>query len=321
MRRQRAVLGLARREQPGLAVRLHDERLAPRRSRPCPWHLRRADSRAACRAGNRARRRRPSFCCVGIPPDIFLPLRPGPALRIGGGAVVHDAAIVRPGEAPVRLHRVVGDFAVAGAIAARLGKDAAVDPAAARRRSVVLQVGKAAQQLRAARVPDPVAVRSWPLISCNTLATSGSPSMRLIDHPAAAAARRNRSPRSDARAARHVDPSNPAYSCFQALAEVVDEPGIGPAIAGRIDGLVVPLQEPLRVGEAAFFFRGGGGGNEEDFGFDLGRGRAGRIVLPERRRFPSRTSPAPPAIAACAGRRGAAPALGPPPAGFWPNRK
>ena len=51
---------LAGREQPADAVGLHDERLRRRRSRPCPWRPAAAGSRAACRAGSRARRRRPT---------------------------------------------------------------------------------------------------------------------------------------------------------------------------------------------------------------------------------------------------------------------
>ncbi len=80
-----------------------------------------------------------------IPPDVSLAIRPRSALGIGTGAVVHDAAIVRPGEAPFRLHRISGDAPIARPIAARLGKDAAVNPAAACRRAVVLQLGETAE--------------------------------------------------------------------------------------------------------------------------------------------------------------------------------
>src|SRR5436305_86098 len=83
-----------------------------------------------------------------VPPHELLPLRPGPAVGIGRGAVVHDAAVGGPGEAPLGLQRVVGPLALAGAVAVRRGEDAAVDPAAARRRAVVLQFGEATHQAR-----------------------------------------------------------------------------------------------------------------------------------------------------------------------------
>ncbi len=35
---------------------------------------------------------------------------------------------------------------------------------------------------------------------------------------------------------------------LEALTEVVEKPSVGTAIAGRIDGLAVPLEQPLRVG-------------------------------------------------------------------------
>jgi len=47
-----------------------------------------------------------------------------------------------------RLQRIVGDLAVARPIAARLGEDSAVDPAAARGGTVVLQFGEACHQTR-----------------------------------------------------------------------------------------------------------------------------------------------------------------------------
>ena len=51
---------------------------------------------------------------------------------------------------------------------------------------------------------------------------------------------------------------------LEPLAEVVDEPGVGAAVAGRVEGLVVPLEQPLRVGEAAVLLRRGGRRDEED---------------------------------------------------------
>src|SRR5689334_3838343 len=69
------------------------------------------------------------------------------------------------------------------------------------------------------------------------------------------------------------------------LAELVDKPGIGMAVAGWVDGLVVPLEQPLRIGQCAILFGVGGCRDEEHLGLDLGRLRALGIALPEDRAF------------------------------------
>ena len=93
---------------------------------------------------------------------------------------------------------------------------------------------------------------------------------------------------------------------LQPLAEVVDEPGVGAAVVGRVEGLVVPLQQPLRVGQGAVFLRGGRRGDEEDLGLDVGRRRAVRVVLPEDGALRLEPVERRPASRGCAGRRGAA---------------
>src|SRR2546423_7951051 len=103
---------------------------------------------AAVVAGGRVRRLRlgkvrhiepaPTFL-GGIPPDVLLALRPWLSRRIGRGAVVEDATISRPGEAPLRCHVVVRTrLAVAGQVLPRLGEDTAVDPDAASGGAVLL---------------------------------------------------------------------------------------------------------------------------------------------------------------------------------------
>ena len=70
---------------------------------------------------------------------------------------------------------------------------------------------------------------------------------------------------------------------------MVDEPGFAARVAGRIDGLVAPLQQALRVREAAVLLGVSGRGEEEDLGGD----RSGpelaaldfRRIQPERRRL------------------------------------
>src|SRR5206468_9165047 len=87
----------------------------------------------------------------GIPPHPPLALAPRIALEVGGGAVVHDAAVGRPGPAPFEMRpRHAGrvglaprrEVLVPGRIAA------AIDPRRARRRAVVLELAEPLQVLR-----------------------------------------------------------------------------------------------------------------------------------------------------------------------------
>jgi hypothetical protein len=57
---------------------------------------------------------------------------------------------------------------------------------------------------------------------------------------------------------------------LQTLAEIVVEPGIGPAIAGRLGGFMMKLQQALCVGESAVDFTDLGGGQIKDFSLDVG---------------------------------------------------
>src|SRR5436305_10551002 len=58
---------------------------------------------------------------------------------------------------------------------------------------------------------------------------------------------------------------------FQTLAEVIDKPEVRASITGRINSLVAPLQEALRVRERPLFFGLGSSGHEENLRFDLAR--------------------------------------------------
>ena len=130
VRRQGAVLDAAGGEEPGDAVGLHDERVVAG-NRVHPGRAgRRAIVGGLTRLEVRPIEAHPE-ALLGIPPDELLPLRPGPALGIGRGAVKEDATVIGPGESPVRLEWIVGSLALARPVAARLGEDAAVDPDAA----------------------------------------------------------------------------------------------------------------------------------------------------------------------------------------------
>ena len=59
--------------------------------------------------------------------------------------------------------------------------------------------------------------------------------------------------------------------CFrlQAQCKLMNEPRVGATIPGRINGLLAPLQKPLRVGECPFLFGMTGGWEKENFCLDI----------------------------------------------------
>ena len=83
------------------------------------------------------------FALALVPPDQPLPLGPRLAVRVGRRAVVQVAPVARPGEAPAEVRprpvRAVG-HPVARLVVILLRVGAAVDPAAAGGRSVVLEL-------------------------------------------------------------------------------------------------------------------------------------------------------------------------------------
>src|SRR5204862_7985578 len=82
-----------------------------------------------------------------VPPDVALALRPGLAVRICGGTVVEDAAVVRPGPAPLLRHPILLGVRLApGDLVDLILVAAGVDPAAARRGAVVGEVQVAGQR-------------------------------------------------------------------------------------------------------------------------------------------------------------------------------
>src|SRR5216684_2545818 len=131
MGRQGAIVEPGGDEQRSQAVRIHDEwrgsRVGvqpPRLLAPVNPVVRRLLAREV---GNVVSG---PFLALRVPPEILLPLRPGAPIRIGGGPVVQDAAVGRPGEAPVEMRAGPGAIwawrvrpAVAGQVLARLGSD------------------------------------------------------------------------------------------------------------------------------------------------------------------------------------------------------
>src|SRR5262249_6964125 len=56
---------------------------------------------------------------------------------------------------------------------------------------------------------------------------------------------------------------------FQPTAEVIHEPRVAPGVTGRIDRLLTPLDQALRIRETAFLLDVPGRGQQEHFGRDV----------------------------------------------------
>ena len=150
VRRQRPVDDALGREQPGLAVALHDERVGTADRVLRPRVVRRHVVRPLGRLEVRHVLTGPAAGLL-VPPDVLLPLAPRLALGVGRGTVVEDPAVQRPRPAPLGGHRVLLLARLApGGLVDLVGVDAAVDPAAAGRRAVVLHL-HVARQRRAVR--------------------------------------------------------------------------------------------------------------------------------------------------------------------------
>src|SRR3954452_16058133 len=82
-----------------------------------------------------------------IPPDELLALRPRTALRVGGSAVVEDAAVVGPRPGPLGRDVVLLPVGLlAGGLVDPVLEAAAGEPAAADGRAIVLQLGVAVEE-------------------------------------------------------------------------------------------------------------------------------------------------------------------------------
>ena len=203
-----------------------------------------------------------------VPPDQLFALAPRRAVRFCRGTVVEDAAIRGPGESPTVAVRA-GRLAFARPVAAWRGIHAGVDPASAGSAAVRGQAAKAVDERpRDRRTP-----------------------VDLLEHGVdvwfAVRARGGVVPR------QRVQPSMAktwlaSGARLEPAAEMVDEPGFAARVPGRIDRLVAPLQQTLRVREAAFLLGVSGRGEEEDLGGDRFGSAARRARLPEN---PARTSP------------------------------
>ncbi len=144
---ERPVLEADRREEPALAVTLHDERPVAgdgvNTFRVSVGTV--VGAFVGLEVGDVEARPLPLLL---VPPDVLLLLAPGLALGVCGGTIVEDAAVRRPRPAP--LGGGVGllgpGLAAAGLIHA-VGHYARVDPTPARRRAIILQISKPIHRL------------------------------------------------------------------------------------------------------------------------------------------------------------------------------
>src|SRR5579885_1082224 len=134
---QRPILQPLRRKQPSPTVRFHDKGIAAgdRIHALCAW------------------RRRVIGCFIErkiwyivsgplllllIPPDVLFPFRPGTPLRISRSAIIQDAPVGRPGEAPLQIRIAIG-YTRCCSVIARFWIDSAIDPGAAGRAAIAFQ--------------------------------------------------------------------------------------------------------------------------------------------------------------------------------------
>src|SRR5262249_60842828 len=133
----------------------------------------------------------------------------------------------------------------ARAVAPFFGIDAAVNPAAAGRRTVIFQIRKAADRFM---IGDRVAVDLLEnLFGVRLVGDAARPSVgqRL--------ARVAFVIPSQVEQALITRRSRTGLKFFEPFTQVVDEPRAGAAVFGRVNRLVVPLNQSLRVGETAVF--------------------------------------------------------------------
>ena len=306
VRRQRAVDEPGRRPQPAEAVGVGDER----RGAADRVHARRV---RLGRVVRRLVRREVGVVAAGpralgrVPPDVALALGPRPPVGVGRGAVVELARVGRPRPAPFAGDPVLlGVRASAGGLVDAVGVDARVQPRAAGGRAVVLEL-LVLRHERAVRVAAVDLLQHRVRRRARRCGPCGRVVPRELEDRAVARVRRGPQLAADA------------------LAQVVDPLQVRAAVAGRLDRLVAPLQQPLGVREAAVLLGVGRGGQEEDLGADV-LGRASR-----RTRSPGcRTRTPPTRSRSCRGRRASrgsrsawrcTRALALPTAGFSPTRK
>src|SRR5205085_5594511 len=220
----------ARRIQPALPVALHDEGIVPRERLDArrSWGGSMAGRAVLDEVGSVDAR---PLALLRLPPDELLALRPRLAVRIGGGAVVEDAAVVRPRPGPFLGHPVLlaSGLSPRGLVDAVLAA-AAIDPATASRRAVRLQLGVGGERVAIEDGP-PVDLREHGFRVDLAVGASGRVAPDEAPDGLVAVFPRAR------------------VKLLEAQPEVVSEIELAAAVSGRLDRLAMPLEEPRRVGE------------------------------------------------------------------------
>ena len=205
-----------------------------------------------------------------VPPDVAFPLRPRLAGRVGRGAVVEDATVRGPRPRPLERHPALLPVRRAtGRAVLVAGMDPAIDPAAARRRAVGLQLGEGRERATL-RVDTVDLAQHGRRTRLRVRAVGRQLPPQLLHRPVPGLGRLGET---------LADPQP----------EVVGEPQVGAPVAGGLDGLRVPLQETLRVREGAVLLDVRGRREEEDLGAALLGPELARLDLgavgPERGRL------------------------------------
>src|SRR5712692_6486579 len=183
-----------------------------------------------------------------VPPHQFFPFTPGTSVRPRTGTIVNDAAITRPTEAPAMAEIIFG-FPYICLVHAIATENAGVNPAAARGRTIVFEIGKAIE-LRAVMRPT-LAIDAAEEHAIGTRLRFGLPAVYLSEHGFhfRLAMFVLRIPPIE-RAQRFVDWIVRLLRFRnQSQREVVHEPAFGSAITRRIDRFLTPLQKPLCIRE------------------------------------------------------------------------
>ena len=205
-----------------------------------------------------------------VPPDQFLALAPRLAGRSGARSIIYNAAIARPDEAPA-VAEIVFRIARVRLVDLIRTKNAGVNPAAARGRTVGLQfvdsrrpADRDADCLRDRRPKTtPSAISGFVKI--------GVPTIDLRQHGfhLRIAQLVFRIPPIE-RAQRFIERIVRLFRFGdQAQRELMHEPRFGSRVARRIDRFLAPLQHALRLRERAFLFRVTGRGKKKNFRFDF----------------------------------------------------
>src|SRR5690606_5522811 len=183
-----------------------------------------------------------------VPPDQLLALRPGSAFRIRRSTVVEHAPVGGPSESPTQMR--AGPLGTVRLARPRLvvvihWVDAAVEPTPAGRRAIVLKVLKARQLLL---------IR--PGVAVDFLQDGSGGRLSAFSRDGIAEGER---------ADRFVALQTAVrIEFFQALAQVIEKPELGPAVTRRFQDLVVPLHEAMGVGEGAALLASERSGHQED---------------------------------------------------------